>query len=454
MKLGQSLEQTQKLSLTYSMRQSLRLLKLPVQDLQEYLEDIAQDNPLLNVDTITENIPLPNAINKIEKQDKRETMDFSWWNKRSTDSTDDFTAYFSREKSFTEYLKEQIAEMKNLNGFRKECCIYLVDCLNTLGYLDCPLQDLAHETGTSIYDMEQALSVVQSLEPAGVGARNLSECLMIQLKQSPYDREPYIQIIQSGLPLLAKKEFLSLSKLLHISDEKTRQAVKIILGLNPIPSRGFCSNEINGYIQPEAIIKVENHNITVEMNDCCFPNITLDETYCEMLKNPQYITAKEYLKEKLADAKNIIIGVKKRSDTLFSLICLAVQEQKEYFLNNTELQPLNMKQIADKMGVNVSTISRAVNGKYIQFRGSVFPIRSLFVSSLQQRDNTNISSRFVKKRLQNIIAEENKQHPLSDDVLSKMLARDGINISRRTIAKYRYELEIPNASVRRKDLDI
>jgi len=450
MKIGPNLEQSQKITLTYSMKQSLQLLQLSAQDLQEYLEKAALDNPILNVDVTAENVSLANAIKNIDIQDRRETLDFSWWNKPNKDENNDFINCFSKEKSFTEYLKDQINEMKHINKDTEKFCLYLIDCLNSAGYLDCSLEELATESGINLFDMENALSIIQTLEPHGVGARNLEECLLLQLALTENFTENYIRTIKFGLPLLAKKDFKGLSKMLHMTIDETKQIAKTILNLNPIPSRGFSSDEINGYIQPEATILNENGNLVIEMNDRCFPKITLDDTYCAMLNDPQYKDAKKYLQEKMADAKNIISGLKKRNDTLFHLICLLVEMQKEFFVNNKDIRPMNMEQIADAMEVNISTISRAVSGKYIQFHGKVFPIRSLFTTALVINDKETTSSEAVKRIIKKIISTENKKEPLSDDKLREVLLGIQINISRRTIAKYRNELKIPNTSERRE----
>lgn len=217
MALQQQLEQSQKLVLTQTMLQSLEILQMSAAELQSYLEEMALSNPLLNVET-----PPPPNVTAIEVQWEREMAALSQQPvfSRGDEEAMDFTAFFSRPKSFTEYLREQLGQMKELDRETMARCLFIVDSLSTTGYMDCPLEELAKDMGQSLFDMEQALFVVQTLDPIGVGARSLSECLLLQLAAGRHFTELNIHLIRFGLPLLAKRDMRGLCTLLHAPAEK------------------------------------------------------------------------------------------------------------------------------------------------------------------------------------------------------------------------------------------
>lgn len=445
MALEQRLEQAQKLILTQTMLQSLEVLQLSALELQEYLQEAALSNPLLSVEVA----PLPNT-SALELQRERELASLT----RSTvfvqeDETADFTAFFSKPRSFTEYLKEQLGQMKALDEETLARCLFLVDSLSSSGYLDCPLEELAKDAGQSLFDMEQALFVLQTLDPPGVGARSLSECLLLQLAQGRHFTELNIHLVRLGLPLLAKHDIRALCALLHASAAEIGQAIETIRSLNPIPSQGFHTEQTCGYVCPEALIRCEERRVVVEMNDALLPRVQLDTTYCAMLDDELDREAREYLVGKRAEARALLGNLDHRKHTIARIICAAVQAQEEYFLHDGDLVPLTMQQLASGLELNISTVSRAIKGKYVQFGTKVFPIRELFSATLQTSAGT-VSVESARRLIRRFIAAEDPQKPLSDETIAQALSGAGIPLSRRTVAKYRAEMDIPTASVRRR----
>lgn len=443
MALEQRLEQSQRLILTQTMLQSLELLQFSSTELQAYLQEAALSNPMLSV----EDSPAPDT-GSVELLREREYTAFSQASTAGEDERPDFTAFYARPRSFTDHLKEQLGQMKLLDEETLARCLYLVDSLSSSGYLDCPLEELAQETGQSLFDMEQALFVVQSLDPIGVGARSLSECLLLQLAQGRDFTERNIHLICSGLPLIAMRDLRGLASLLHAPAEEIERSIETIRALNPIPSQGFLTEQGCGYVRPEAVIRCEEGRVVVEMNDRLLPRVQLDPTYCSMLTSEDG-EAREYLTKKQAEAKALLANLDNRAHTIARVLCAVAQVQEAYFLHGGDLAPLTMQQLADTLGLNVSTVSRAVKGKYVQFGTSVFPIRELLTAPLQAAAGA-VSVEAVKQRIRRFIAAEDPQKPLSDETIAQALDQAGIQISRRTVAKYRAEMDIPTAAGRKR----
>ena len=452
MRIKHNVVQAQKTKLMPSVQQSLKYLQMPIQELSSYLEELSMRNPLLDVDLPPIGEPYPQT--KVQEPDNDEISVREVFGRfspaRGGESQADFADVYTSEKSFSDYLLEQLGQMHELNERQLRLCRFIVGCLNTSGYMDCPLQELSEMLDVSLFELEQALYVVQMLDPPGVGAASLSECLLIQLAQGSEFNATNVALISRGLPLLANGDMDALCKMLGVSDAELRKAVDTIRSLNPIPSQGFGDGNETGYIIPEATVLSENGKLSVELNRSAFPRVSLQKDYCMMLEQAEYSDAHDYLKKAMGEAKEILYGLGEREKTIDRLINMIVLHQKSYFLRNADLKPLTMSEVAQELGCSVSTISRAVNDKYILFGNKLLPIRSFFASGVNAAAGEAVTASAIKRRLQNFIAAEDKKHPLSDETLREMFTKLGLNISRRTIAKYRGELNIPSTSQRRE----
>lgn len=448
MALEQVLTQEQSLILTQAMRQALHCLETPAAELSEYLQEEALSNPLLEVEPPPISAPIsqqPEVGNVPIRQEERLI-----WEGESPAEPASVSDYVSFPVSFQEHLDLQLKLMSGLDKPTEALCHYLVGCLNSAGYLDCPLSELAGELGCSRFDLEQALFVVQSLDPPGTGARDLSECLLLQLVQGSEFTAVNIHLVKAGLPLLAERDYTGLSKLLKVSREEVLRAAEVIRSLNPIPSRGFAGDQSVSFIQPEATIRIENGQVIVEMNTYGVPKLSLSRDYCDLLESENCTEAQPYLREKMTEARKLISSLENRQNTLFRLISAVVQRQLPYFTNGQELQPLSMKDLAEELSLNVSTVSRGVKDKYLLFDGRVLPLRSLFRSALETERGISVSPDFIQKQMRRFLEAENPTSPLSDEALSEALSGIGINISRRTVAKYRQAMNIPSAAARKR----
>lgn len=451
MKLEQTQSLAQKLVLTQNMRQSLDCLQLSAPELSEYVQEVALSNPLLDVQAPTyyeTQFPSEAAPSEREAPEIREADAWqSFSPSAGGDGQTDFTAYLVREKTFRDHLNEQIGQMKLVDDELLRLCRFLIDCLDERGYLDCPLEDLAREFDIPLFSLEQALFAVQMLDPPGVGARSLSECLTLQLAQSRSFDALTLTIARDGLALLSKRDYSGLAALLGVSVSEAKEAAAKILALNPIPSRSFAGSEQIAYVAPDAVFSMQQGQLVIELNDRILPRLSVNAEY-SALSTSDDPEVQHYVKEKLSEAQALIKGVHTRCDTLLQLIRLIADEQHDYFCSGGELVPITMQQVAEKMGMSTSTISRAAQNKYIQFQGRTIPLRSFFTTAI--RSDAAVSSHAVKQRIRSLIQAEDPAAPLSDEALRLALSALGVDVSRRVIAKYRAELNILSSSQRKK----
>lgn len=445
MQFQQNIELSQRQILSPMLRQSLQYLQMPITELAEYLQEQSLSNPLLEVDYAPgSDFALP--ISVVEGggiQGGRRSPEGS--------AADAFYAS-SRPESFSEYLMEQVNCMQQVDETTRTVCCFLIECLDSTGYLSCSLPELAGELEFPLYDVEQALYLLQMLEPAGVGARDVTECLLLQLAQGKDFTATNIRMIREGLPLLAKRDYAALSRLLNLPLKAVYESETVVKALNPIPSRGFYSGDAyHNYIVPEATVICRDGQLTVEMNTRSLPRISPSQEYTAMLGRTEDTEVQDYLRKCLTAAKSTIAQIDSRQSTLQSLLLVIIRRQQGYFMGTDQMQPMTMQQVADEMRLNTSTVSRAVKDKYIQFQTRLIPLRSLFSSSLQGDDGSLVSADAVKQQLRLFIRAEDPGAPLSDEALTAALASVGVHLSRRTVAKYRAELNIPTAAARKRD---
>ena len=451
MQLEQRQTLSQKLVLTQTMRQSLDCLQLSAPELSEYVQEVALSNPLLDVQSPTyyeTELPSEAAPAAREPLEVREADSWRGVTSSGMEDVQDFTAFLTREKTFRDHLTEQIGQMKLVDDELLRLCRFLIDCLDERGYLDCPLEELSREFDIPLFSLEQALFAVQMLDQPGVGARNLSDCLTLQHAQERSLDPLALKIARDGLELLGKRNFSSLAVLLGVSVGEARAAAAKILALNPIPSRSFAGSEQIAYVAPDAEYSEQQGQLVIELNARILPPLSVNAHYAALMNSSDDPEVQRYVKEKLSEAQALIKGVHTRCDTLVQMLTLIGREQHGFFCGGEALLPVTMQQLSEKMGVSTSTVSRAAQNKYIQFQGRIIPVRSFFTTAI--RPAAAVSSHAVKQRLQSLIRAEDPAAPLSDEALRLALSALGIEVSRRAIAKYRAEMDIPSSSQRKK----
>ncbi|MCD7948075.1 MAG: RNA polymerase factor sigma-54 [Oscillospiraceae bacterium] len=452
----------QQLSLNARMMQSLEILQMPLQELNELVTQSLYDNPLLEIDVQADtgkedfspvSLEDHNRAEPILPEERPENAPLEVqmreiWNSGTGREGFDFGRLGEREVSFTEMLDEQIGAM-HLEPAFAALCHYLVACLNRRGYLDDDPAHIAQALSCPLFDVMQGLYLLQSLQPTGVGARSLQECLLLQLVESKHFNAHTIKLVQEGLALLADNQIEAVAKLLGLSREKALQVCNIVRALHPIPSQGYYTGEQDASIVPDALVRKEENGFTIVINNKTIPRLELSHEYCDMLSGAEPSLAC-YLQAKLTDAKQLMRAVDDREKTLYRIICQVVAMQSAFFENGTTLHPMSMASVAEALDLSVSTVSRAVSGKYIVCSAGTVELKSFFTTGVQNSQGTALSNNFIKLQIRKFVDSEDRKHPLSDEHLREALRVIHIDVSRRTVAKYREAMGIPSSSKRRR----
>lgn len=441
MDLGLKLEQSQKLLLTQKMQLSIQLLQMNSLELSKYIEKEISENPTLD-------ISYNDTYNK-EVYDyftsKRETYGDSYEEKEDVSPFN----FISSKKTLKEYLYEQVNEL-DIKDEERIICEYIIENIDNRGYLSTASEEIGREIKIPAEDVNKALALVQSLEPAGIAARNITECLEIQLKRKGYEDEKLFIIVREYLQYIADNKISSLANELDIDIKTAQQYGDIIKKLEPKPSRGFFTGDDVKYIVPDAEIKKIGNEFYIIMNDSIIPKISVSNEYRAIYSKGQDEKAKEYIKEKIDRAIFLVKSIESRKNTIYRILEEILKLQKGYFLiGSNELKPMTLKDIAENLNLHESTVSRAIKDKYILTERGTVKIKDLFTSRLSSAEG-DVSSKNIKDRIKVIIEKEDKRSPYSDEKISEILKEEGFVISRRTVAKYREELNIKTSGKRKR----
>ncbi|KAF5033425.1 RNA polymerase sigma-54 factor [anaerobic digester metagenome] len=471
MKMGfeLNLSQTQKLIMTPELRQAIQILQFNNVELMEFIYKQLEVNPFL--ESVDNKVQESSSDERAEYEksdfDKSDNKDEIDW-KEITEKYDDlsykayektadsdekqtFESYTSKKMSLKDHLMVQLGVSVKTNK-EKRIGEFIIESLDNKGYLGCSIQDISLLLNEDVVEVERVLRLIQTFDPVGVGARNLSECLMIQLKEKGIqDKNAYI-IAEQYLEEIATNKIQKIAKDLRITVSRVQSICDIIKMLEPKPSRGFIVDSDNiRYIVPDVTIEKINGEYIIIVNDNNLPVLTISGYYQNMIKNLDDKEANKFLSDKLNSSMWLIKSIEQRRMTLYKVVESILKFQRKFFdEGKTALKPLVLKDVAEDIGVHESTVSRATNGKYVQTPIGLFELKYFFASSLSESDGEGISSTSVKSQIQKLINEENTQKPLSDQKIAEMLSSEGINISRRTVAKYRDEMRIPSSSMRRR----
>ncbi|MEG0774473.1 RNA polymerase factor sigma-54 [Clostridium sp.] len=457
--LGLRLTQEQKLVMTTEMQLSIKLLQMSSYELLQHIDKELQENIVLEVSS--EN-PVENIV-EMELEENRDlknykemikSLDYDNYSSRNyivNDSEEVSPLNFVSIKStLTDYLKEQLSEVC-LDSKKLTICKYLVDSINAMGYLECDLALISKGLKVSMKVCEECLSIVQSLEPSGIGARNLSECLLIQIKRKGITDKHLEDIVANYLTLLSQNKYGTIAKIIGVTPLDVQKYCDIIKTLEPKPSRGFFTGEETSYIIPDAYIRKIDDEYHIIMNDSIIPNLNINNIYKDVINNSNDKVALEYVKGKINSAMSLIKSIDGRRNTLFRVIKEIINLQREYFdFGETFIKPMTIKNISCSLELHESTVSRAIRDKYVALNnGKIIKIKDLFSNSLNF-SNEELSTLNIKKMIKEIIHKENEKKPLSDSVICNILNTKGLDISRRTIAKYREEMGIKSSTQRKR----
>jgi RNA polymerase sigma-54 factor len=455
------------------MQQALTLLQAPILELEMYISQQMEQNPLLEMDEHHNNEEEPKEFNEDEIQEVKigendfstlERMDESYndhfdqdtcslpGTKEDTERKHLFLENSLRnETSLFQYLMRQAEEIfEDPNDLK--IATEIIGDLNEWGYLETPTTEIATRLQVDIQDVERALNRIQSFDPTGVGARDIRECLLLQLRARKQNNGLGYQIIENHYDDLLHNRMPKIEKALGLTQEMIQKVIKeeiSVLDIHP----GLTVGDIKPqYIIPDASVYEESGELVIKINEEGIPTIRLNNDYLKMLHNDSVSTdMRRYIKQNAFSARWLMRNIEQRKETLTKIISLICHKQKEFLLNpKGQLEPMIMKEIAEELSFNESTIARAVGGKYLQTPRGVYALKSFFTNSYTTSGGESLSSQTVKEALKRIINKEDKQHPLSDEAISSNLKKEGIPCARRTVSKYRRELQIGSASQRKK----
>ena len=452
--------------------QLMKLIQLTTAELEQKIKNEIEENPALEFGSdnqeVEDNFESKDDFGDIDVDDylKEDTNeDFS----QNYYSSDDVKTNFQTKStlSFHQYLDNQSRNLI-LNEDEKPICEFLIGSIDESGYLRRDIEDIVDDlafTQNIITTKEQVLLVlskIQDLDPPGVGARSLQECLIIQLRKKDPKKSiiDSINILEKEFDLFSNKKFSKLTEKLNFSDIELKQALEEISKLNPKPGGSITSDFSNNTIIPDFILTIEDENFIVELNKRNSPELKLSNSYKNILegykndpnKTKSQNQAIQFLKQKLDTAKWFIDAIEQRYQTLFQTVNAIVNFQKDYFLTGEEkkLKPMILKDIAEMIDLDISTISRVANSKYIDTPYGIKLLKSYFSEGMKNKEGEDISTIEIKKILKEIIESESKVKPLSDIELSIQLSKKGYKVARRTVSKYREQLDIPVARLRKE----
>lgn len=466
--------------------QLMKLIQLPTQAFEQRLKEEMIENPALEMgkedEFETSEYDTPEDNYDDYESDRIEAEDINIDEYLSNDETPEYKLHSNNYSSDDEEREIPIVAqvsfhqdlINQLNTFilsdaEREIAEFLVGSIDDVGYIRRSVQDLVDDMAftqgiyTDEATVEKILQIVQELEPAGVGARDLQECLLLQLKRkTPTDSvELALDIIENQFDAFTKKHYDKLLQKYGVSQEQLRKAIDEIERLNPKPGGSYAGgSKIAEHIVPDFTIRIVDGELELSLNGRNVPSLHISKDYQEMLqtykdskdKSSTQKDAVQFIKQKLDSAKWFIDAIKQRQETLLITMNAIMQYQREYFLegDETKLKPMILKDIADMIGFDISTVSRVANSKYVETPYGTKLLKDFFSESMKNDQGEDVSTIEIKKILQNVIEEEDKQKPYPDDKLAEILKERGYPIARRTVAKYREQLDIPVARMRKK----
>lgn len=447
---------SQKQILSQHMVQSMEILQMSAQELEGYIEKLALENPVIEIpdsyspqpDTKQEDLQRKmdwlestDLQNKVYYQQERsaENMQENWHDSR--ESEEDLSDYLLSQLLLADYTKQERGIVE-----------FLIRSLDSRGYFTDDISSVAEYFSIPEELVTKLLEDIQSLDPAGVGARDLRECLLLQLHRNK-DYSPVTEaMIENHMDDIAKNHLPDIAKKLHISIDDVLDACDEIRALNPKPGNSFSSREHLRYISPDAVVVQLADQFEILINEYQYPNFSISNYYQELLKSTQDEEAKKYLQEKVQQAQWVSNCITQRTSTLSRVMHVLVEKQHDFFLNGIgHKRPMRLVDLADELQLHESTISRTLRGKYLQCSWGVFPL-NYFLTSVATKTSDSAEEKTpeqIKALIQKIIDDEDKKKPYSDQAISQKLEEYDIKISRRTVNKYRTEMGLPDKSGRK-----
>ena len=462
MKLGYDLtiEQVQKLVMTPELIQAIQILQFNTQELESYVEEQLLVNPVLEQATPEAQEVAVETKQKDDEFDWKEYLnnrqydDISyrqWEDRSSEDKENTYEQYTSSDVTLPEHLMFQL----QFAAPKRDCRVvgkYIIESLDENGYMTSSVEEIMAATGATEEKVAKVLDIIHTFDPIGVGAKDLAECLTIQLKQTGQLTETFNRVINEHLEDLANNRLAMIAKDMGISIKEVQNMCDIIRTLEPKPGRSFAAQTDNRYIVPDVIVERVDDEYVVTINENSSPKLMVSSYYQKLLKEADKDdNLNKYLSDRVNSALWLIKSIEQRKQTIYNVVTAVVKHQKDFLdKGNKHMKTLTLKDIAEEVGIHESTVSRSINGKYLQCPRGVFEIKYFFSAGVAGSEGEGISSNSIKEFIKEIVENEDPKSPCSDQTMVEMLKEKGINISRRTIAKYRDEMHILSSSKRRR----
>lgn len=454
MGLGLFQEQTLKLVMTPELRQAITILQYSAIDLISYLQEQANENPVIDLEA-----PSEIASAKAEKP----TPEIDWKEIVGNRASGEYTAS-KNESTYNpldhvqqgadtlyEHLERQLGYVKGFSPLQRKIALFLIGNLDEKGYLEVTLEEAGEKLGAELLEIEDVLSVLQHFDPVGVAARSLEECLLLQLEHLALDDEKIVQVVRFHLQDLADNRFQRIADKVGCTPQDVQTMADLVRTLNPRPGAAYSRAETR-YVIPDVAVEKVGNEYVVLVNDIATPRLKINSFYEKMLSQQKsQEEAKQFIHEKLNAAMWLAKSLEQRRLTLMRVTQAIVEMQRDFFDRGVHyLKPMTQKEIAERVNLHESTISRATSNKYVQTPRGIFELKYFFTSALSTSNGESTSSESVKRRIKALIEQEDRKAPLSDQKLGEMLQSEGIEISRRTVAKYREEMMIPSSAKRKR----
>ncbi len=493
--LNQVQKQTQRLIMTPQMQQSIQLLQMSAQELEQLAGQEVMENPFLEIAEDTESEPEQKTdAESADGGSDEGVIDFTYSSSDNETSTDtakegeqaaadqehfsdvdvnwedfydgsDSRVYTpsepqEEERDFTDFVAGRENLYDSLSWQLHVCALdkdqvrigdYIIGNLDDDGYLRVPLEELAEDLSCSVDDVESVLRVIQTFDPVGVGARNLAECLRIQLENRGVKDKVTINIVENYLDLLQKKKFKEIAREVKVDEAKVRDVFHQISHLEPKPGRSGNAEDVK-YIQPDVFVKKVDDEYMIFLNEGKTSGLRINRYYRHLLQQAEFSSKeKEFAMEKYKSAVWLIKNIEKRKSTILKVSEAVMHFQKDFLEKGTSgLRPLTLKEVAEVVGMHESTVARVTTNKYIETPRGIFELKYFFSPGLETESGVDASSTSIKAMLAELIAEENPKKPYSDQKLAELIRGKGINIARRTVAKYREQMKILSAKMRKE----
>ena len=475
MKQGLQLRLSQQLAMTPQLQQAIRLLQLSTLELQQELQQALERNPLLeqsdtheeNHTRETQDSETLDTADALEQKEMPEELplDASWDtiytagtpSGTSGDYIDDELPVYQGETTQTlqDYLMWQV-ELTPFSDTDRAIATSIVDAVDDTGYLTVPLEDILESMGDEEIDIDEVEAVlkrIQRFDPVGVAAKDLRDCLLIQLSQfdktTPWLEEARL-IISDHLDLLANHDFRTLMRVTRLKEDVLKEAVNLIQSLDPRPGQSIQTGEPE-YVIPDVLVRKHNGHWTVELNSDSIPRLQINQHYASMCNNARNDGDSQFIRSNLQDAKWLIKSLESRNDTLLRVSRCIVEQQQAFFEQGEEyMKPMVLADIAQAVEMHESTISRVTTQKYLHSPRGIFELKYFFSSHVNTEGGGEASSTAIRALVKKLIAAENPAKPLSDSKLTSLLSEQGIMVARRTVAKYRESLSIPPSNQRKQ----